>query len=251
MRISINLASRPYIDLAPYLRRLRIWIAVLAVLAIPFFALWRVEATRAADATAEEDRLQASSTQLRNEQARYKAQMQQQSNAAVLNQSVFLNSLFAQKSFSWTAVMMDLETVMPAGVQVNTLEPAVRKDGSVFLRMRVNGPRDKTVQMLRNLEHAKRFVAPRLAGETAENKQDKGSVQTVAESGPLNVTFDILADYNPLAPVEKADKSKKDEAEDDTAVTENPTPKPAIHKTLVPVAAPRPSAAKPGKGMVR
>ena len=35
--------------------------------------------------------------------------MRQPQNAAILTQAVFLNQLFAQKAFSWTAVMMDLE----------------------------------------------------------------------------------------------------------------------------------------------
>ena len=42
--------------------------------------------------------------------------------------------------------MEDLETVLPGGVQVTTLEPIVdKKDGHVSLHMRVIGPRDKAV----------------------------------------------------------------------------------------------------------
>ena len=44
----------------------------------------------------------------------FEAQMREPQNAAVLSQSQFLNQLFASKAFSWTAVMMDLENVLPA-----------------------------------------------------------------------------------------------------------------------------------------
>ncbi len=38
-------------------------------------------------------------------------------------------TLFAEKSFSWTSVMMDLERVLPAGVQVTSIEPAIYGGG--------------------------------------------------------------------------------------------------------------------------
>ena len=63
--------------------------------------------------------------------------MRQPQNAAVLAQAQFLNKLFLRKTFSWTAVMMDLETVLPSGVQVMNIDPVVAKDGQVTIRMRV------------------------------------------------------------------------------------------------------------------
>ena len=80
----------------------------------------------------------------------------------------FLNALFARKSFSWTAVMMDLESVLPTGVQVTSIEPAITKEGEVNIRLRVSGDRDRAVQLVRNLETSQRFVAPRLAGAGAD-----------------------------------------------------------------------------------
>ncbi len=51
--------------------------------------------------------------------------MREPQNAAVLSQSQFLNQLFARKAFSWTAVMMDLENVLPSGVQVLNIDPVI------------------------------------------------------------------------------------------------------------------------------
>ena len=46
------------------------------------------------------------------------------------------------RDFSWTLAMEDLETVLPGGVQVTTLEPMRDKDGHITLHLRVLGPRD-------------------------------------------------------------------------------------------------------------
>ena len=54
MRITLNLASRPYVDLRPLSTRLRLWMALLAILAVPFFLLLRVEQRRASVALAEQ-----------------------------------------------------------------------------------------------------------------------------------------------------------------------------------------------------
>ena len=94
--------------------------------------------------------------------------MRQPQNAAVLTQAAFLNQLFAQKAFSWTAIMMDLETVLPAGVQVMNIDPDHDKSGNVTIRLRVNGQRDRAVELVRNLEHSRRFLQPRLASESLE-----------------------------------------------------------------------------------
>ena len=49
-----------------------------------------------------------------------------------------MNALFLRKSFSWTAVMMDLETVLPSGVQVTSIEPQIASSGDVVIRLRVS-----------------------------------------------------------------------------------------------------------------
>jgi type IV pilus assembly protein PilN len=108
-----------------------------------------------------------------------------------------LNAVFERKSFSWTAVMMDLEKVLPVGVQVTSIDPVITKEGDVNIRVRVSGDRDRAVLLVRNLETSQRFVAPRLAGEqalTAETSRGAGA-PTVAPGG---VVFEILSGYNPL-----------------------------------------------------
>jgi type IV pilus assembly protein PilN len=94
--------------------------------------------------------------------------------------------------------MMDLERVLPAGVQVTSIEPVISKQGEVSIRLRVNGDRERAVQLVRNLETSQRFVAPRLASEQAQ-AQESGRVGNAAPiSAPGAVQFDILSGYNPL-----------------------------------------------------
>ena len=86
----------------------------------------------------------------------------------------FSTRCLPSKAFSWTAVMMDLENVLPSGVQVLNIDPVISsKDGKVTIRLRVSGAHDQGgVDLVRNLEHSRRFLAPRLARETAENQSE-------------------------------------------------------------------------------
>lgn len=208
MRITLNLASKPFVELRPVYRRLRWWMALLLLTAVPLWFLLRAEQRHAEEARAGLTSLEATTHKLQLEQQTYRAQMRLPENAAVLAQSEFLNQLFRQKGFSWTAAMMDLETVLPSGLQVMNIEPAIAADGSVTIRMRVNGQRDRAVELVRNLEHSRRFLFPRLAGETSEAAGAASQAVLQPVSASSAVSFDILAEYNPLprtaAPAKRA-----------------------------------------------
>ena len=214
MRVTLNLASKPYVELRPLYQRLRVIIAVLAVLAIVFWYVWRTEHAHALEAQARVDAIQNAVTQMQNERTQHEAEMKQPQNAAVLEQARFLNNLFARKAFSWTAVMIDLEHVLPAGVQVLNIDPVVAKDGHVSVRLRVLGPHERAVDLVRNLEKSKRFLSPRLTAESADTSAvaNSGFQPAVVNN---RVNFDIIADYNPL-PIKTL---KSDAAKSDTGTT--------------------------------
>jgi type IV pilus assembly protein PilN len=211
MRISVNLATRPFVELRPLFARLRLAAVALVLLAVGLgFGLHSLNA-KAATAQAQMDALKAKTARFQDERQKNEARMRQPQNMAVLERSQFLNAVFARKSFSWTAVMMDLEKVLPAGVQVTSIEPAITKEGDVIIRLRVAGDRDKGVLLVRNLETSQRFVSPRLASEAAqtqEGNRGQGGPQTV----PGAVEFEIFSGYNPLA----ASDVKKVKASDET-----------------------------------
>jgi len=201
MKISINLASRPFVEIRPLLAKLRLTMLGLAVLAIGLgFGLHALSIKEQA-ASARMDALKAETSKYQNELTSNEARMRQPQNKAVLERAQFLNQLFTEKSFSWTAVMMDLEKVLPAGVQVTAIEPQLTKEGNVVIRLRVTGDRDRAVELVQNLERSRRFLSPRLTSESLQANQGTGPAQLASLPGA--VEFDILSGYNPLPIMQK------------------------------------------------
>jgi type IV pilus assembly protein PilN len=202
MRLSLNLATRPFADLRPILKRLRIGLGVLALVAVALGVGVYALDQKAKVARAREHTLDLQIARANNERRSYQSLMREPANAAVLAQAENLNQLFDEKSFSWTLAMEDLETVLPGGVQVTTLEPARDNDGHITLHLRVLGARDRAIELVRNLEHSKRFLSPRIVNESAETNGGPGQrMQPVNASNRVN--FDLLADYNPASPGER------------------------------------------------
>ena len=124
-------------------------------------------------------------------------------NARVLTQAEALDQLFDAKAFSWTLAMEAMEKVLPAGVQVTSIEPMRDKDGHITVHVRVVGPRDRADDLVANLEHSRRFLQPRIVGETAESTN--GPLQRQDPISSSNrFDFELLADYNPPSPEERA-----------------------------------------------
>jgi type IV pilus assembly protein PilN len=257
MRITLNLATQPYIDLRSILVRLRVIAAILAVVSVPLWLLQRSEQHKAQVATAHVQAMENNVQRLEQQQRSYRALMQQPQNAAVLEQSEFLNSLFRRKAFSWTATMTDLETVLPGGVQVLSLDPQVARDGRVTIRMRTSGARNRAVELVKNLEKSRHFASPRLIGEALAqtNSGPNAAVQPVSADAAVN--FDILSDYRPLS----ADEEKPETAPDSSAAPGSANdleekPKkvanaPSAHRPAAPAARPKthpPNAHPPAGG---
>jgi type IV pilus assembly protein PilN len=203
MRITLNLATRPFTDLGPAIKRLRVGMAVLAALCLLFVLGLHVFDSQAAAARAREHSLDGAIARIEAERQNAQAFMQQPDNAQLLTQAEFLNQRFDEKAFSWTLAMEAMETVLPAGVQVTSIEPQRGKDGHITVELRVLGPHDRSVELVRNLEHSRRFLQPRIESESAENSSNANQ-----QLGPINASnrfeFEIFADYNPPAPGERA-----------------------------------------------
>jgi type IV pilus assembly protein PilN len=205
MRIQVNLASRPFVELRPFFLRLRIIMAALGLLGLGLALGAHVLSARAAQQQVQLDRLRNQTISVQRAKLHTEQRMRDPVNARVLDRAHFLNALFLAKSFSWTAVMMDLENVLPNGVQVTSIEPQVAPDGNVVIRLRVAGERANAVQLVRNLERSRRFLQPRLAGEAARAKENANNGQRAlpaagagAPPALTGVEFEILANYNPL-----------------------------------------------------
>ncbi|MFZ1084790.1 MAG: fimbrial assembly protein [Terracidiphilus sp.] len=212
MRITLNLATRPYANIGPALKRLRIAMAVLAVVGIGLgWGLHSID-QQAKEARSTEDRVQKQIDAINLERKGYMNRMHEPVNDALLKQVTALNQLFDEKTFSWTLAMEDLETVLPGGVQVTSLDPTRdAKTGRITLKLRVVGPRDHADDLVENLERSKHFLMPHIVDESTEsNTSANQRVEPMTVSSRF--TFEILAEYNPTAP-EEVRKSKEPEAE--------------------------------------
>lgn len=149
---------------------------------------------------------------VRKERQGFMTMMRQPQNAKVLAEAGRLNQLFDEKAFSWTLAIEDLETVLPGGIQVTTLEPNRSPNGTITLKLRVAGPRDRAIELVQNLEHSRHFAAPRIVGESAETSGGLNErVQPVSASS--RVTFEILAEYIPPTVAEIPPGEKKQDTE--------------------------------------
>jgi type IV pilus assembly protein PilN len=219
MRITINLATRPFTDLGPILKRLRVAMIVFAGVSVLLGVGLYLLHHKAEQARARNHSLDGDIAHVTHERQGYQAMMRQPENALVLNEASFLNQLFDEKAFSWTLAMEDLETVLPHGVQVTTLEPLRDKEGRITLRLRVVGPRNADVGLLQNLERSKFFLHPTIVGESLENNGGPGEkLEPVSESNKVN--FDLLAEYNAEALAVPAPPLKSEE--NPTAAPQSP-----------------------------
>jgi type IV pilus assembly protein PilN len=240
MRITLNLATRPYANFGPATKRLRIAMGVLALLCICLGLGLRAFHEKAEAARARERLLDAQIAAANQERLGYERSMQQPANVEVLKKAGTLNQLFDEKTFSWTLAMEDLETVLPGGVLASTLEPVRGKDGVITLHLRVIGPRDKAVELVKNLEHSKRFLLPRIVGENAESTGGPGErLGPVSASDRFN--FDLLANYNPATPGEARTSARGEKSSTERA--ERSAKEPAAHAVV-----PAPMHAPPGQG---
>jgi type IV pilus assembly protein PilN len=242
MRISLNLATRPYADIGPALKRLRIAMAVLVVLGLGFGLGLRANHQKAEDARATEQLVQSKIDAINQERQGYQDLMRQPANDKLLKQVAALNQLFEEKTFSWTLAMEDLETVLPGGVQATTLEP-VRdpKTGIITLKLRVVGPRDRAVDLVENLEHSKHFLLPTIVGESTESTGGPGE-KLEPPSASTRVNFELLAQYNPIVPEDRKAQKKAEKPTADGERVAHRTPPPHADHSAPPHAAPAPAA---------
>ena len=245
MRISINLATRPFVELRPLFARLRLAMAALALTAIALGSGLHMLNARARADEEQMDSLKKQTLAALTERQTNEARMRQPQNRSVLDRSQFLNDLFARKSFSWTAVMMDLERVLPAGVQVTSIEPSITAEGGVNIRLRVTGQRDLAVDLVRNLERSQRFLAPRLVNETSQTKEPNGLTPVVQTGVPGGVEFDILSGYNPLPAAAKDHEQEQKDAAQKVAADQDKPVESSVHKPSDKMLPIKPSAHKP------
>ena len=184
MRIDINLASRPYQDLR---RFYTIWGGALAAMVLLTALLVTLAIFRFQDAREGWQRVEQKKNQIAKlEQQRDEAVriLNRPENRGTRDHSQFLNEAILRKSFSWTAVLADLERLMPARVHLVSITPELDKQHHLIVKMVVNGEtREGTVDVVKQLERSKHFRYPRYLREiTGKEKGPEGGVKAEIEA---------------------------------------------------------------------
>src|SRR5687767_69066 len=137
MRLDINLATQPYEEVRRVFRHwaplvAAVGLVTLALVALAFSNWWRSrEPARAVAQVRQEmaqvDRKHSESMRILN----------LPEHQATRQRAQFLNNLIAHKAFSWTQVFSDLETLVPARVQVTSIQPQLSAAGQLQVNMKV------------------------------------------------------------------------------------------------------------------
>ena len=166
MRVSLNLASRPF-------GRNRLFhVAVSAagialVLGAVFMTVLVIRSfRRSPELDRQADQYRRQLGELARKQNELEAILRKPENAVVLERSIFLNELLYRKGISWTRTFADLEKLMPPRVRLISVRPQVTPDNEVSLEMQVGTEtREAFVEFLRGIESSELFHSPSLYGD--------------------------------------------------------------------------------------
>jgi type IV pilus assembly protein PilN len=93
---------------------------------------------------------------------------------------LLLNQLFKRKSFSWTQVLADLETLMPRGVQVVSIKPDLNPEGELQFTMDVaSARRDAVIELVRRMESSAQFQQAQIRAENHQSADENILVMEV------------------------------------------------------------------------
>jgi type IV pilus assembly protein PilN len=202
MRLNINLATQPYEDARQFWLRwgtalvaiATLTLALLAFTIMSWFTARRDHATIASYRAqiAQRDRTRQQAEQFLN----------RPENRSTRDECQFLNELIERKSLSWTHVLEDLETVMPARVHLVSIHPELDEDNQLKLKMVVGGDsRDRALELARRMEESRHFAQTYIESEHS----------ALSGTGD-NIQFDIngvyVPDSVPAPEVKRAEISK-------------------------------------------
>jgi type IV pilus assembly protein PilN len=179
VRLNLNLASKPYVDVRRTLRR---WTLPVLLLFLWTAALvWTATAKwiEAREMNAKIGGLNAEVASLQRQHEEALALLRLPKNRSVVETSIFLNGLIARKSFSWTQAFMQLEKIMPPRLRVVSISPELEPlTNSVQVRLSVAGSsREAALKLVRSLEQSPWFRNARIAEEVAQT--EKGEKDTI------------------------------------------------------------------------
>jgi len=178
MRLDINLASQPYEDARQFWLR---WGTGLVVASILTLMLVVTTATGWYNARRDHHQIAELRAQIAlRDQKRREAEefLSRAENRTTRDQSQFINQLIERKSFSWTRVLEDLETVMPTRVHLISIHPELDDDNQLAIKMVVAGDsRERAIELARRMEDSRRFTRTYIGQESSRVSPTGDAVQ--------------------------------------------------------------------------
>jgi type IV pilus assembly protein PilN len=157
LKMDINLASRPFVN------HRKFYLAVLGLglllLLTTGWNLQRYQYVRDHQKIAQVKfkECQARLDTLQKEEAIIRARLHQGSNAEFLDKITFLNLLIAQRTFSWTELLNDLESLLPANVQIASIRPRIAENQMTIEIIANTRTNQDAIEFVANLENSGHF----------------------------------------------------------------------------------------------
>ena len=191
MRININLASQPYEDAKVFYGQ---WLPLLlGLLALATFltakSVQNFRDSRSIDRQIAAE--QAKIDDLDKEKKTASETLNQPENSGTHDKATFLNETFARKAFSWTAVLTDLEKMMPPQVQVTSIKPGLTPSGQLQVVLNVSTPiRENANELVRRMETSPHF-------QQAQIREEAHKLDTSSGDKDNRIKLVITALYRP------------------------------------------------------
>jgi len=179
VRVNLNLASKPYVDVRRVLKRWTLPVLLLAVCTVALIGAAAARWMEAREINAKIAGVSKEVAVLERQREESLALLHLPQNRSVVESSIFLNGLIARKSFSWTQAFMQLEQIMPPRLRVVSISPALEpQTNSVQVLLSVAGSsHEAALELVRGLEQSPSFTNARIVEEAVQ--EEKGSNDSV------------------------------------------------------------------------
>lgn len=158
MRVSINLATKPFVNLRPFLATAGLFGGLVVVVTAFTLLLGVNHWNEYAEARAKMNDLETKRLSLYAEQRKLVEELSRPQPHALLERKLFLDDLIRQRQLSWIELFFDLQEHMPERVRIVSLSPTLRDDGGLLLEMRVAaGSAADLISFLSKLEEGSQF----------------------------------------------------------------------------------------------
>jgi Tfp pilus assembly protein PilN len=172
MKVRLNLATAPLENDRRFVFGYAV-VGTIAVIALVILS-WRAFSIRKANESRRTElaRIEGEITQLTAQRQELDAFFSDTKVVDIRDRSTFLNGLIEERSFPWTRIFMDFETLLPEGARVTSISPRLMQ-GHVELHLKIGATSDEAgMKFIRALESSRAFSHIALL---SENRPDRPS----------------------------------------------------------------------------